>query len=49
MITSRGANDHLSIRDVNNHINEILESEIVYFSGYSLSSKTTSESIHYYK
>ena len=47
MITSRGANDHLTKREIESYINEVLESKIVYFSGYSLLSKQSSESILY--
>lgn len=47
MITSRGANDHLTKKEMEGYINEVLESKIVYFSGYSLLSKQSSESILY--
>lgn len=47
MITSRGTNDSLTKREIESYINEVLESKIVYFSGYSLLSKQSSESIIY--
>lgn len=36
MIADRGANDYLSSDDMMNFIDELVESKIIYFSGYSL-------------
>lgn len=45
MIAQRGANDHLTKNEILSCIDEILNSKIVYFSGYSLLSEKTSESV----
>lgn len=36
MVADRGANDNLTIEEIQQHIDEIVTSKIVYFSGYSL-------------
>lgn len=45
MIASRGANDYLTGDEVKRHLDKILDSEIVYFSGYSLISGITASTI----
>ena len=45
MIASRGANDNLSIEDVESRLSEIKNSKIVYFSGYSLLREKTRSSV----
>ena len=47
MIANRGANDYLKKEEVKSCIDEITDSKIVYFSGYSLLSKENAESILY--
>ena len=47
MIADRGANDHLKKEEVESCIDEIITSKIVYFSGYYLLSRKTSESVLY--
>ena len=47
MIADRGANDFLSKEDVLAYIDEIVDSKIVYFSGYSLLSEVSSEAVLY--
>jgi sugar/nucleoside kinase (ribokinase family) len=47
MITDRGANDFITIKDVDTYVGKILDSDIGYFSGYSLLSEPTSKSIVY--
>lgn len=47
MVANRGANDYLESGAVRNCINKIIDSKIVYFSGYSLLSKRNAESILY--
>ena len=47
MIASRGANDYLTKEEIESCIKELLDSKVVYFSGYSLLSKVTSEGILY--
>lgn len=47
MVANRGANDFLKKVEVKSYIDEITDSEIVYFSGYSLLSKKNSGSILY--
>lgn len=47
MFTNRGANDYLTIGDIDMRIEDILESKIVYFCGYLLQSSISSESIIY--
>ena len=47
MVASRGANNFLSEREIRSCISEILDSSIVYFSGYSLLSKVSSNSTLY--
>jgi sugar/nucleoside kinase (ribokinase family) len=47
MITNRGANDNLSIQDVEEHIGDILASDTIFFTGYSFSSRKTSNAIYY--
>ena len=45
MVANRGANDYLKKEEVRSCIDEITDSKIVYFSGYSLLSKRNAESI----
>jgi len=45
MIADRGANDNLSIEEIENCINEIRSSRIAYFSGYSLQQGKTRETV----
>jgi len=45
MIADRGANDNLSIEEIESCINEIKNSGIAYFSGYSLQRGETRESV----
>lgn len=45
MIADRGANDHLTKEEIDIHLQDILNSKIVYFSGYSLLSPKTSRSV----
>jgi len=47
MVTSRGANDFLTKEDIDRYIDEILNSRVVYFSGYLLQSPTSLESVIY--
>lgn len=47
MIASRGANDFLNKEGVLVHVDEIVDSKIVYFSGYSLLSERSSEAVLY--
>jgi len=47
MVANRGANDYLKKEEVRCCIDEIKDSKIVYFSGYSLLSRKNSESILY--
>ena len=47
MIANRGANDYFEREEIESCIDEITDSKIVYFSGYSLLSKKNSESILY--
>lgn len=48
MITSRGANDNLTCRDVTKNFEKIINSpKILFFSGYSLISSSTSKAIEY--
>ena len=47
MIARRGANDYLTMNEILGCIDEIQNSKIVYFSGYSLLSKKTSASVLY--
>ncbi|MFZ3166844.1 MAG: PfkB family carbohydrate kinase [Candidatus Methanoperedens sp.] len=47
MIADRGANDYIEMNEIKNNIKDITKSKIVYFSGYSLISNLTSESILY--
>jgi len=47
MIASRGANDFLKREEIEERIEEILDSKIVYFSGYSLVSRQTAEAVLY--
>jgi sugar/nucleoside kinase (ribokinase family) len=47
MVANRGANDYLKAEEVKKCINEIANSKIVYFSGYSLFSKENVESVLY--
>ena len=47
MVTSRGANDLLTKEDIDRCIDEILNSRIVYLSGYLLQSPISSESVIY--
>lgn len=47
MIANRGANDYLKKEDINVYIDEIINSRIIYFSGYSLLSKQSSEAVLY--
>ena len=47
MIACRGTNDYLTKDEISKCIDEILNSKIVYFSGYSLTSEKTSESVMY--
>lgn len=41
MIANRGANDNLTNQDVESHLDEIKESKIIYFSGYSILKERT--------
>ena len=45
IIADRGANDNLSIEEIENCIEEIRRSKIAYFSGYSLQREKTKESV----
>jgi len=45
MIADRGANNYLTKEEIGKHLDEMLNSKITYFSGYSFMSKSTSESI----
>lgn len=45
MIASRGANDSLNRQDIERNLGRIAGSKIVYFSGYSFASTTTSEGL----
>ena len=45
MIANRGANDNLSIEEIESCINEIRSSRIAYFSGYSLQQGKTRETV----
>ena len=47
MVANRGANDYLKEEEAMSYIDKIIDSKIVYFSGYSLLSKKTSESVLY--
>ncbi len=47
MIASRGANDHLTKEEIKGRLDEILNSKIVYFTGYSLASRKSSHSVRY--
>ena len=47
MVANRGANDYLKKENIESCIDEITNSKIVYFSGYSLLSKKNSESVLY--
>lgn len=45
MVASRGANDYLKKEEIRSCIDEILDSKMVYFSGYSLLSRKSAESV----
>lgn len=47
MIVNKGANDYLSINDVSRCIDDIINSKIIYFSGYSLISEIPSKAVLY--
>ena len=47
MVASRGANDYLKRDEIRSCSDEITDSKIVYFSGYSLLSRKNSESVLY--
>lgn len=47
MITNRGANDNLKLENAKDCASKILESDILFFSGYSLISKETSKAVLY--
>ena len=47
MVANRGANDYLNKEEIRSCIDEITDSPIVYFSGYSLLSKKSAESVLY--
>jgi len=47
MIVNRGANDYLKKKEIRNFIDEIANSKIVYFSGYSLLSRKNASGILY--
>lgn len=47
MVASRGANNYLKMDKVGSCIDEITDSKIVYFSGYSLLSRKNAESVLY--
>ena len=45
MIANRGANDHFKKKEIESCIDEIRDSKIVYFSGYSILSRKNAESV----
>lgn len=47
MITSRGANDHLTIEDAGKFVAKMLNSRLVFFSGYSFISSKTSKAVEF--
>lgn len=47
MIANRGANDYLKIEEVRSCIDEITDSTVIYFSGYSILSRKNAESVLY--
>lgn len=47
MVATKGANDYLKKEEIMSCIDEIKDSKIIYFSGYSLLSKNNAESVLY--
>ncbi len=47
MITNRGANDHLTIEDAKKFMTKMLNSKLVFFSGYSFISSKTSKAVEF--